>query len=57
MQTILVFYLQMSEQMKANELSHKALEEKLRGKINELEVKVHEARDELEQAHKVNHLI
>lgn len=43
----------MNEQHKAAEINSKSLEDKLRTKINELELKVHEARDELEQANKV----
>lgn len=47
----------MTEQSKSNESSNKSLEEKLRSKIAELELKVHEARDELAQANKVSRWI
>lgn len=49
----LFYLLQLNDHMKSNEINNRSVEEKLRGKVNELELKVHEARDELEQANKV----
>ncbi|KAF6026228.1 hypothetical protein EB796_015473 [Bugula neritina] len=47
-----LYTLQLMEQIQVNNGSSKTMEDRLRAKISELEVKVHEARDELEQANR-----
>jgi len=49
-----LYTLQLMEQIQVNNGSSKTMEDRLRAKISELEVKVHEARDELEQANRVD---